>query len=111
MLPTDGIVRPLLHQFYTINVRSSTICLRGTDHVDPPHITADHCHDVANVGAIHHDAVPVVFERVEYHQQKVDPLLDRDGVVVCLPQIPVRLFAEHSNVHFVQRQVAVRDRQ
>jgi hypothetical protein len=49
-----------------------------------PHVTTNHRHDVAHVGAIHGDAVPVVFERVKHNQQKVDPLLDRDGVVVRL---------------------------
>ncbi len=85
VLPTDGIVRSLLHRFCTIDVGSGTIRLRCTDHVDPPHVTTDHRHDVAHVGAIHGDAVPVVFECIEHKRQKVDPLLDRDGVVVRLP--------------------------
>ncbi len=67
---------------------SGTIRLRGTDHVDPPHVTTNHRHDVAHVGAIHDDAVPIVFERVEHNQEKVDPLLDRVVLSFVFPKSP-----------------------
>ncbi len=49
----------LRHRFGTIDVGSGTIRLRGTDHVDPPHVTTNHCHDVALVGTSAPPRIPL----------------------------------------------------
>ena len=56
--------------------------LSRSHHVDTPHIAANHCHDVAHVGAVHGDAVATVLEVVEHQGLQVHPLLGGDGVVV-----------------------------
>jgi hypothetical protein len=43
------------------------VCLHRIHHVvDAPHIAADHCHDVAHLGAVHGNAVAVILEVVKH---------------------------------------------
>ena len=90
MLPTDGTIRFLLHQLFAIDVGAGTVCLRRSDHVDVPHVAANHRHDVAYVGTVHGGTVAVVLEAVKHQRQQVHPLLGGDGVVVRFVQIFVR---------------------
>ena len=111
MLPTDGVVHSLLCRFHTTDVGAGTVCLCHTHHVNVPHAAAYDCHDVAHVGAAHGDAVANLLEAVEHQRQQVHPFLGGDGVLIIFPQITVRCSTKHTNVHFVQCEVAVRDRQ
>ncbi len=112
LLPTDGAIRcSHLDRLRAIDVGAGTVRLRRSNHVDVPHVAANHRHDVAHVGTVHGDAVAVVLEAVEHQQQQVHPLLGGDGVVIHFVQIPIRHSTEHADVHFVRREVAVRDGQ
>jgi len=90
MLLTDGTIRFLLHQLCAIDVGAGTDCLRRSDHVDVPHIAANHCHDVTYVGTVYAGTVDIVLEAVKHQQQQVHLRVDGDGVVVRFVQIPVR---------------------
>ena len=73
--------------------------------------TANHCHDIVHVRAVHGDAVAIVLEAVKHQKQQVHLFWCGDGVLIIFAQITFCGSAKHTNVHFVWHKVAVHDHQ
>ena len=68
VLPKMGLILPNLQLVNEVlHVRPFPIQLRCFDHVDFPLVAANLCHDVSNIGGVHHDAVAVPLAFVEQH--------------------------------------------